>query len=32
LINRSMAEWEKTNTLAKYYITTKAVEVAKDRD
>ncbi|MPM74662.1 hypothetical protein SDC9_121651 [bioreactor metagenome] len=32
LINRSMAEWEKTNTLAKYYITTKAVEVAEDRD
>ncbi len=32
LVNRDMPEWEKTNTLAKYYITTKAVEVAKDRD
>ena len=28
LVNRDMPEWEKTNTLAKYYITTKAVELA----
>lgn len=32
LINRDMPEWEKTNTLAKYYITTKGVEVAKERN
>lgn len=32
LVNRNMPEWEKNNTLAKYYITTKAVEVAKVRD
>ncbi|WP_298653143.1 putative oxidoreductase C-terminal domain-containing protein [uncultured Proteiniphilum sp.] len=32
LANRTMPEWEKNNTLAKYYITTKAVEIAKDRD
>jgi predicted dehydrogenase len=32
LVNRNMPEWEKANTLAKYYITTKAVEVAKDKD
>lgn len=30
LVSRDMPEWEKTNTLAKYFITTKAVEVAKD--
>jgi hypothetical protein len=32
LVNHDMPEWEKTNTLAKYYITTKAVEVAKEKD
>ncbi len=32
LVNRNMPEWEKANTLAKYYIITKAVEVAQDRD
>ncbi|RNC65797.1 oxidoreductase [Proteiniphilum sp. X52] len=32
LINGEMPEWEKTNTLAKYYITTKAVEIAQERD
>ena len=32
LIKRDIPEWEKMTTLAKYYITTKAVEVAKDRD
>ncbi len=31
LANRNMPEWEVSNTLAKYYITTKAVEVAKER-
>ena len=30
LVSRDMPAWEKTNTLAKYYITTKAVEVATD--
>jgi predicted dehydrogenase len=28
LVDRDMPDWEKTNTLAKYYITTTAVEVA----
>lgn len=28
LVNRNMPEWEKANTLAKYYITTTAVEMA----
>ena len=32
LVNRDMPDWEKINTLAKYYITTKAVEIAKDGD
>ncbi|MDR2915925.1 MAG: oxidoreductase [Tannerella sp.] len=32
LVNRNMPEWETPNTLAKYYITTKAVEVAKEKD
>lgn len=32
LVNRDMPEWERNNTLAKYYITTKAVEIARDRD
>lgn len=32
LVNRDMPEWEKTNTLTKYYITTKGVEVAKERN
>ncbi|MDD4399077.1 MAG: putative oxidoreductase C-terminal domain-containing protein [Dysgonamonadaceae bacterium] len=31
LSNKNMPNWEKTNTLAKYYVTTKAVEVAKER-
>lgn len=31
LANRNMPEWETSNTLAKYYITTKAVEVAKEK-
>lgn len=30
--NQDMPEWEKNNTLAKYYITTKAVAVAEKRD
>ena len=30
LVNRDMPEWEMSNTLAKYYITTKAVEVATE--
>lgn len=30
LVNRDMPKWEISNTLAKYYITTKAVEVAND--
>ena len=30
LVNRDMPEWEKTNTLAKYYITSRAVEVANE--
>jgi predicted dehydrogenase len=30
LVNRDMPEWETANTLAKYYITTKAVEVANE--
>ena len=29
LVDRDMPEWEKHNTLAKYYITTKAVDGAK---
>ncbi len=29
LVDRNMPEWEKSNTLAKYHITTKAVEIAK---
>lgn len=32
LVNRDMPEWETANTLAKYYVTTKAVEVAKDQN
>ncbi|SFL29234.1 Putative oxidoreductase C terminal domain-containing protein [Porphyromonadaceae bacterium KH3CP3RA] len=32
LVNQGMPKWEVNNTLAKYYITTKAVEVAKDRN
>lgn len=32
LVNRNMPEWEKANTLAKYYITTKGVAIAKERD
>lgn len=32
LVNRDMPEWERANTLAKYYITTKAVEIAKERN
>ncbi len=32
LVNCDMPEWEVPNTLAKYFITTKAVEVAKDRN
>lgn len=32
LIDHDLPEWEKSNTLAKYYITTQAVEVAKERD
>lgn len=32
LVNRNMPEWEISNTLAKYYITTKAVEVARERN
>lgn len=31
LINRDMPDWEISNTLAKYYITTTAVEVANER-
>lgn len=32
LVNRNMPEWERANTLAKYYITTKGVEVATERN
>lgn len=32
LVKRDMPEWERFNTLAKYYITTKAVENADDRN
>lgn len=32
LSNKNMPNWEKTNTLAKYFVTTKAVEVAKERN
>lgn len=32
LVNRDMPEWEKANTLAKYYITTQAVKLAKKID
>lgn len=32
LVDRDMPDWEKANTLAKYYITTKAVERAVDRN
>ena len=32
LVHRDMPEWEKTNTLAKYHITTKAVEGAREDD
>lgn len=32
LVDRDMPEWEKSNTLAKYYITTKAVEEAVTTD
>lgn len=28
LVNRNMPQWEKNNTLAKYYITTQAVKIA----
>lgn len=31
LVTRDMPEWEKKNTLAKYYITTKAVNIAKEK-
>ena len=30
LVNRNIPEWEISNTLAKYYITTNAVEIAKE--
>ena len=30
LVNRNMPEWEITNTLAKYYIITTAVDIAKE--
>lgn len=30
LANRNMPDWEISNTLAKYYVTTKAVEIAKE--
>ncbi|HHT84658.1 MAG TPA: hypothetical protein GXZ88_02720 [Firmicutes bacterium] len=30
LANRDMPDWEISNTLAKYYVTTKAVELAKE--
>jgi hypothetical protein len=32
LVNQNMPGWEKPNTLAKYYITTKAVEVAMEKE
>ncbi len=32
LVNRNMPDWEISNTLAKYYITTKAVEIAKEEN
>lgn len=32
LVDRDMPDWEKANTLAKYYITAKAVEHAVDRN
>lgn len=32
LVNGDMPEWEKANTLAKYYITTQAVELSKKID
>lgn len=32
LVDKDMPEWENTNTLTKYFITTKAVEGAHDRD
>lgn len=31
LVNRDIPDWEILNTLTKYYITTKAVEMAKDK-
>ena len=31
LVNRNMPKWEVTNTLAKYYITTTAVELANQK-
>jgi hypothetical protein len=30
LANRDMPDWEISNTLAKYYVTTKAVELGKE--
>lgn len=32
LVNRNMPEWETANTLAKYFITTEAVDVARERE
>jgi hypothetical protein len=32
LVDRDMPEWEISNTLAKYFITTKAVEEARTTD
>lgn len=32
LVNRDMPEWEAANTLAKYFITTEAVEVVRARE
>lgn len=32
LANRNMPDWEISNTLAKYYVTTKAVEIAKEEN
>ncbi len=32
LVNRDIPEWETKNTLTKYYITTKALEIARSKD
>lgn len=32
LANRNIPDWEISNTLAKYYVTTKAVEIAKEEN